>query len=140
MATQPTSRRPWWRRRPVRTLPALAACLLALVAGSSGLIHGVAATASGGSPPSPVTALVTSATPTPTPVPTPTPAPNPTPVLPPPPFSACLTTGASNLNVPVLEYHFVRIVNPNHDPLGWSLSTTPQNFAEELALLAYDHV
>jgi peptidoglycan/xylan/chitin deacetylase (PgdA/CDA1 family) len=34
----------------------------------------------------------------------------------------------------------VRVVNANQDHLGWSLSTTPQNFAEEMALLAYDHV
>ncbi len=119
-------------------LAAAAACLLALVAGSSGLIHGLSASAPGGGIHQGVAALATTATPTP--LPTPTTVPTPTPVPTPPPFSACSTVSSANLSVPVLEYHFVRTVNGAQDPLGWSLSTTPANFAEEMALLAYDHV
>jgi peptidoglycan/xylan/chitin deacetylase (PgdA/CDA1 family) len=42
----------------------------------------------------------------------------------------------------MLEYHFIRDPDPANPvgSLGWNLSTTPANFAEEMALLAYDHV
>ncbi|MBO0686667.1 MAG: polysaccharide deacetylase family protein, partial [Candidatus Dormibacteraeota bacterium] len=60
---------------------------------------------------------------------------SPTPPPPQPPL-AVIPRGQPSVNVPILEYHYVR-VNPNPtDQIGFNLSVTPADFAAQMAWLA----
>ncbi|MBI3495560.1 polysaccharide deacetylase family protein [Candidatus Berkelbacteria bacterium] len=39
------------------------------------------------------------------------------------------------IDVPVLTYHYIRVVNQDQDPLGFSLSVAPDDFRQEMAYL-----
>jgi len=73
----------------------------------------------------PPTALPPTATPTSTPIPTPTAT----------PFLS-RTAGVNPGYIPILMYHYIRVVNQEADPLGFRLSVTPERFAEQMAWLA----
>lgn len=45
---------------------------------------------------------------------------------------AATPPGAAVVRVPILLYHYVRVVNPRHDYLGYRLSVTPENFAAQM--------
>ncbi len=44
--------------------------------------------------------------------------------------------GTSSAFVPILMYHYVRTVDPDADPIGYNLSVTPEQFADQLDWLA----
>ncbi len=80
--------------------------------------------------PVPLPAIVAAAPP---PMPTPTMTPVPLPAVPPP-----VNTGgeiAAPGSIPILMYHYVRLVDRGVDPLGYELSVTPEHFAQHLAWL-----
>jgi peptidoglycan/xylan/chitin deacetylase (PgdA/CDA1 family) len=43
---------------------------------------------------------------------------------------------ASNNDVPILMYHYIRNVNPTTDKLGYNLSVTPTNFENQLSWIS----
>lgn len=69
-----------------------------------------------------------SATATRTPTSTPTPVPTPT-------ATPSLLAEPGTDYIPVLMYHYVRVVDETRDPLGYRLSVAPERFAEQMAWL-----
>jgi peptidoglycan/xylan/chitin deacetylase (PgdA/CDA1 family) len=55
--------------------------------------------------------------------PTPIPIPGPNEVVPP---------GRSHIRVPILEYHYIRVVTDPNDRLGFNLSVTPDDFQQQM--------
>lgn len=73
-------------------------------------------------------ALADAAQTTPSPAPTPTPA-------------RAISTGPTAVpgateRLPILMYHYIREVDQSADPMGYGLSVTPENFAQQLDWLA----
>ena len=50
----------------------------------------------------------------------------------PPRPEAVIPLGRSHIRVPVLEYHYIRVVTDPYDRLGFNLSVTPLNFAIQM--------
>lgn len=87
--------------------------------------------------------------PMPTPTITPVPLPSVMPVAPPamtvpastpvpPPTAPPVNAGgaiAAPGRIPILMYHYVRVVDRSVDPLGYELSVTPERFAQQVAWL-----
>jgi peptidoglycan/xylan/chitin deacetylase (PgdA/CDA1 family) len=49
-----------------------------------------------------------------------------------PPRPASLVSTGVCLNVPILVYHYIRVVTNPNDHVGWGLSVTPPEFAEQM--------
>jgi peptidoglycan/xylan/chitin deacetylase (PgdA/CDA1 family) len=53
-----------------------------------------------------------------------------------PVLAEVIPLGRKAIRLPIVEYHYIRVVTNPYDRLGWNLSVTPQNFKAQLDWLA----
>ena len=52
--------------------------------------------------------------------------------LPPPGHELVVPLGRSAIRLPILQYHYIRVVDRSRDLVGWNLSVTPKDFAAQM--------
>ena len=50
----------------------------------------------------------------------------------PPGHEAVIPLGRLAIHLPILQYHYIRVVNKSKDLLGWNLSVTPRDFTAQM--------
>ena len=56
----------------------------------------------------------------------------------PPGHEAVIPLGRAAIRLPILQYHYIRVVNKSKDLLGWNLSVTPKDFLAQMDRLQSD--